>query len=102
MHSSLSYFVKDNPMHGLVLQCSFFFKELNQVPGDGLAFTVRVSRQKQCLCTLQCTNDGLNVFFVTLNHLILHVEAVLGVDCAFFRHQIAHMTIRGQDFKVLA
>ena len=41
-------------------------------------------------------------FLIAFDHLIFHREAMLGVDGAFLRHEIAHVPIRGQHFEVLA
>jgi len=41
-------------------------------------------------------------FLIPFDHLILHGEVMLGIDGAFFRHQVANVTVGGEDFEVLA
>ena len=39
---------------------------------------------------------------VLLQHLVLHGETAIGIDGAFLRHEIAHVTVRGEHLEVLA
>ena len=39
---------------------------------------------------------------VALDQLVLHREAVVGIDRAFLRHQVAHVAIGGQHLEILA
>ncbi len=45
---------------------------------------------------------AVDVLFVALDQPVLHREVVLGIDCAFLRHQVAHVPVGGQHFVVLA
>jgi hypothetical protein len=89
-------------MHRFVLELATQLQNFIEVPGDGLALAIRVSRQVQRLGFLQRLGDGLDVAFIALDQLIIHREAVVGVDRAFLRHQIAHVAIGGQDLEILA
>ena len=72
------------------------------VPGDGLAFPVRVGRQDHPVGVLDRAADvaeplgGLRVDFPA------HGEIVVGVDRAVLGRQVPHMAERGVDFVVLA
>jgi hypothetical protein len=77
-------------------------EDLVQVPGNGLAFAIRVSRQEQAIRLLERLGDGVNVLFVLLDQLVLHGEVVIGIDRALFRQQVAHVTVGGEDLEVLA
>ena len=72
------------------------------MPGDGLAFAIRVGCENQGVGTLQRLTDGAYVFLVAIDDLVLHREAVLGVDGAVLGHEIAHVAVGGQDFVVAA
>ena len=41
------------------------------------------------------------MFLVLLDELILHREAFGRIDCAFFRNEVANMSVRSKDVKVL-
>ena len=72
------------------------------MPGDGLALAVRVGRQVQGLGLAQRARDGVDVALVLLEHLVLHGEAVIGIDRAFLGHEVAHVPVGGEHFEVLA
>ena len=77
-------------------------QQLGEVPGDRLAFAVRVGREVQRVGFLERARDRLHVLLVLLEDLVAHRELALRVDRAFLRHQIAHVTIRSQHLEVLA
>ena len=102
LDGALGDLVEDDAVHGLVVQRILFLEQLEQVPGNSLAFAIRVSREIQRVGFLQRAHDRVDVFLVALDDLVLHGEAILGVDRAFLRHEIAHVPVRGQDLEVLA
>ena len=89
-------------MHGLVLEFAALLEDLIQVPGDGFAFAVRIGRKMQRFGFFQRFGDGFDVTFIALHQLVLHREAVIGVDRAFLRHQVAHVAIGRQHLEILA
>ena len=101
-HRGLGDLVEHHAMHLLVRELAALFQDLRQMPGDGFALAVRVGREVQGLGFLQRLGDGFDVALVLLEHLVLHGEAVVGIDRAFLRHQIAHVAIGGEHLEVLA
>ena len=73
-------------MHVLAVERVQLFQQLDQMPGDRLAFAVRVGRQVQRVGLLERARDRLHVLLV-LQDLIAHRELALQVDRAFLRHQ---------------
>ena len=51
---------------------------------------------------LGCFDDCVDVFFVLFDELVTHREIMIGIDCAFLRHQIAHMAVRRQHLEIFA
>ena len=94
--------MKDHPRHLLVADQVALAQQLEQVPGNGFAFAIGVSGQQQSVGLLQTFDDPIDVLGVALDHVVAHGEVVLGIDRALLGHQIAHMTVRGQDLVVLA
>ena len=71
------------------------------MPRDRLALAVRISCKVQSLGFSQRARDGIDVARALLELLILHREAVIGVDRPFLRHEVAHVAVGGENFKVL-
>ena len=72
------------------------------MPGDGLAFTIRVSGEIQCIGLLHRLDDGIHVALVLLDQVVLHGEVIIGIDCALFRNQVTNMAIGSKRTEVLA
>ena len=72
------------------------------MPGDRFALAVRVGREEQGIGFLQGTGNGVDMLLIAFDHLVLHGEVMLGVDGAFFRHEVAHVAVRGQYLEILA
>ncbi len=77
-------------------------EHLQQMPGDGLAFAVRVGRQIQRLGLLQRPGDGLDMLRILFQRLIAHGEAMLGVDRTLLGTRSRHVPVRGEHLEVLA
>ena len=67
-----------------------------------LAFAVGVSRQNESGCLLNFLGNLLHMLFVLLDELIFHREAFAWIDCAFFGDEVANMSVRRKNVKVLA
>ncbi len=52
------------------------------MPGNGLAFAVRVGCQQHGIGGLTGFQDGVDVAFVAVDQLVGHGKAVLGIDRA--------------------
>ena len=102
LHLALGDLVEHHALDFLALEVAAFFEQLAQVPGDGFAFAVRVGRQVEVLGFLERARDGVDVFFVALDRLVVHGEVLVGIDRAFFRHQVAHVAIGSEHLEILA
>ena len=98
----LGHRVEHHAIDALVLEQLLALQNFMDVPGDRLAFPVRVGRQDHAVGVLDRAADvahplgGLRVDFPA------HREIVVRVDRAVLRRQIPHMAERGVDLVVLA
>jgi len=77
-------------------------QRLDNVPGDGFAFAVRVGREDEGVGVFQGVRDvgnALGGFGIRLPH---HLEIIVRIDRAILRGKVADMPIGGQDLIVLA
>jgi len=95
-------FGKHHPVQHLAFQQTALAQDLDDMPGNGLAFAIRVSGQVQCLGTLGRLGDGIDVLDALFAERVVHGEIVLGIDRAFFRNQVADVAIGGQHLELLA
>ena len=102
LHGLLGDLVEHDAMDVLGVKHVTLLEEFDQVPGNGLTFTVRVSGQVQRVRLLQRTDDRFDVLLVAINDLVLHREVIIRVDGAFLRHEVTYMTVRSHDIEVLA
>ena len=72
------------------------------MPGNGLAFAVKVSGKEKGICLFHLAGDLVDLFLVALNELVGHLEAVFGVHGTFFGQEVAHVAIRGKHLKARA
>ena len=72
------------------------------MPADRLAFAIRVSGQIQRVRLARRFGNGVDVAFVLVDQAVVHGEAVVGIDRALFRHQVADMAIRGEYLEILS
>lgn len=101
LNGALGDFVEDHPADLFVAQ-QFFSQQFAQMPGDGLAFAIRVGGEVERFGLAYFLGDGGEVLFVLFDGLMLHGEVVGRIDRALFGQQIADMAIGGEDGKVLA
>ena len=73
----------------------FFFQQLVQVPGYCLAFSIGVGCQIERIGLAQFFLDRIDVLFIAFDNAVIHFEVVVGFNRAFFRDQVAHVTIGG-------
>jgi hypothetical protein len=102
LHFARGDLVEHHALDLLVLERLLLAQQFDQMPGDGFAFAVGVGRQDQGVGLPELLGDGVDVLGVLVDHLVLHLEAARRIDRAVFRHQVAHVAVRGQDFVVLA
>jgi len=78
-----------------------FLEDFADVPGNRLAFAVRVGGQQHFVGFLGGLDDGFDVLGVALDDLVFHAE-IFGIDRAGLRLQVAHMAVAGEDVVVSA
>ncbi len=93
--------VEYDSLHILVVEEVAIFQHLIDMPGDGFALAVGVCREIDRRCVLDGLCDAIDMLLVLVDQLVFHGEAMLGIDGAFLRDQIPHVTIRGQDLEAL-
>ena len=86
-------FMEHHPVHGFPVQHAPVFQQFEQVPGDGLAFPVRVRGEVQGGGSLEGTRDGGDMLPVLLDDLVTHGEILVRVDRAVLGHQVPHMPV---------
>ena len=94
--------MKHHPLRLQIFKPAFGFEDFLQMPGNGLAFPIRVGGQIEVFGFAGGGHNSINVFDVAAHQLVFHGKVVIGVDRAAFGHQIAHMAIGSEDFKVAA
>src|SRR4029077_11568495 len=92
--------VEHHAVHVLTVEVAALLEDLLQVPGDGLAFAVRVGGQIERLGLAQAARDRLHAALVFFQHPVLHGVAVVGIDRAFLGNQIAHVAIGGEHVEI--
>ena len=94
--------VEHDPVDGLGIEELPFLEDLVDVPGNRFAFTIGVGREVDGVCLPDGSRDLLDVLFVLVDEPVLHGEAVLGVDGAVLRHEIANVPVGCKDLEVPA
>ena len=89
-------------MHVLADQLIARLQDLLQMPGDRLALAVGIRCEIQGFGLAQCARDGIDVPRALLELLVLHRKAMIGIDRAFLRHEVAHVPVGGEHIEVLA
>ena len=92
--------VEHHAHHLLVLQELLVLEDFHQVPRNGFTLAVRVGREIDGVGFAHGGGDGVNVFRVPRDDLVLHREVVFGVDRAVLGHQIANVTIGGEYLEI--
>ena len=91
-----------HPVQLLALGQATLVEDLADVPADRLAFAIQVGREIDVVGQLGGLGNRVDVFLVTLDHLVGHGETMLGIDRALLRPQVAHVAVGGQHLEVLA
>ena len=102
LHGVFRNLVEDDAVHGLAVQRAFFFQQLDQVPGNGFAFAVGVSRQVERFGFLERAHNRVDVFLAALDDLVLHREIVVRIDGPFLGHQVPHVAVRRHHLEIRA
>ena len=102
LHFALGNFVEHSAVEGaLAVDEAVFLEDFVDVPGDGLTLAVRVGREIDGGGFLRGLQDGLDVLFLVLfaDDVVLHREAVRGVDSAFLGHEVADVAVAGKHLE---
>jgi len=102
LHRVLGDLVEHDAPHVLALQLALSLQQLVQMPGDRFSLAVRVGREVQRFGLFERARNGVYVLLIAFHDLVLHREVVGRIDRAFLRHEIANVTVRSEDFEVLA
>ena len=70
------------------------------MPGDRLAFAIRVGREQDLVGVLGRSGDGVDVLLVALDQRVAHAEVVVGIDRAFLGFEVANVAVGGEDLEV--
>ena len=102
LHFALGNFVEHGAVQGpFAVDEAVFLEDLVDVPGDGLTLAVRVGREIDGGGFLRGLQNGLDMLFLVLlaNDVVLHREAMRGVDGAFLGHEVADVAVAGEDLE---
>ena len=102
LHLARRDLVEHDALDRLVLEQTLFFQHFLQVPGDSLAFAIGVGCEEQGVGAFQLGDDRVDMLRVLFDDLIFHLEAARHIDCAVLRHEVTHVSVRGQNLVVLA
>ena len=91
-----------HPLNSLVFERSAALQLFKKVPGNGLAFPVRVGRKVERIGALQRCGDLFDPLGSVLVQFPGHGKVFIGAHRTVFGRQIAHMTETGQNAIVLA
>ena len=75
-------------------------EDLEQMPGDGFAFAIRVGRQNELVGALYRFRDLANDLLGAAVDLPRHLEVLIGRHRAVLRRQVAHVSERGDHLIV--
>src|SRR3990170_2302483 len=98
LHGLLGYLVKQDP-RGLLVLLVYLFGDM---PGNGLALSVRVRREEYPVRALAGLLQFLYGVRLALYGLVMRLEAVFNIDAELGLRQVFYMADRGHHNKVLA
>ena len=102
LHGLLGDLVEHDAVYGLGVEHATLAQQLVQVPRNGLALAVGVSREVQRVGLLERAHNRVDMFFVAVDDLVIHAVAVRRVNGPFFGDQVADVTIGRQHREILA
>ncbi len=101
LHGFFGDFVEDDTLRGLVAEQVTLAQQLHQMPGDGLAFAIRIGSEPELVGATQGLGDGVHMSLVALDGSVAHGEIMFGIYSTFFGLQIAHMAVGSEHLKVI-
>ncbi len=87
---------------GVLLQRLLLLEDLQDVPGDRLAFPIRVGGEDELVGLFDRVRDFLHDFLGLRVDVPVHLEVFVGLHRAVLGRQIAHMPERGNDLVAAA
>ena len=94
-------FIEHHPLDVDILQCAARFQHFLDMPGDRLAFAVRVGRKEQAIGAPHRLDNRFHVLFGFAVDLPGHREVRIRLDGTVLCRQIAHMAVARDDFVVV-
>ena len=101
-HGRLGYRVENDALDLGLAEGLALPQRLQHVPGNRLAFAVRVGCENQPVGRFDGIGDVLQPLLGACIHLPDHLEVVIGVDRPVLGRQVADMTIARQDLEIPA
>jgi len=101
LDGTLSDFMENDSIYVFSFQHVTFIEQLDEMPGNRLALAIEVGREIKGIGLLHGLRDRIDMFRVAIDDLVLHFETMRGVYGSFLGQEVAHMTIRGEDFEIL-
>ena len=92
--------VKDDAFDLLVLEDALLVENVEQMPGDGFAFAIRIGGENDLVGALDGVGDGGDALGALGVHLPEHREIIVGVDGAILGRQIADMAVAGDHIEI--
>jgi len=101
LHRFFGDLVKDHPLGWFLAHEAPFLEQFQQMPGNGLAFAVRIGGQPEFVGALEGLDDGLHMTLIALDGHITHGKIVFRIDGPLLGEKVAHVTVGGQDLEIL-
>jgi hypothetical protein len=101
-HRLLGDGVEHHTLDRLASQRFLVFEDLEHVPGDGFAFTVRVGGEDQLVGAFDGAGDVIEPLLRLGVDLPEHAEIGIWIDRSGLRRQVSHMAKGGHDLVVAA
>ena len=96
-HGALGDFVERHALDRQLVQQPARLQRLDDVPGNRLAFAIRVGRQDQLVGALDRVGDFLELLLAAALDFPIHEEVVLRLHRTVLGRQVTHVAERGQD-----
>ena len=101
-HGGFGDGIEHHALHGLALQRALPPQHFQHVPGDGLAFAVRVGGENQPVVRFEGGGNVGEPLGGLAVHLPVHLEVGVGAHRTIFGGQVADMAVGSEDFEILA
>ena len=94
--------VENHALHGDAIQGALLLQNFQEMPGNGLAFTIRVRCENEAVGALDRLGDLVHDLLRIGLDLPAHLKIIVGQNRAVLGRQVAHMAIGRDDLVVRA